>query len=109
MTYTVIENGTLIDGTGKEPLKNAQVVIKNNRIQSVNQMDKVSDLEQEDVTFIDAKGGYILPGMIDTHVHLTFEFLGLEERVDTPLSLRFYRSEERRVGKECELWLGGCS
>ncbi|MBI3362234.1 MAG: amidohydrolase family protein, partial [Chloroflexi bacterium] len=37
-------------------------------------------------------GGFILPGFIDTHVHLTLEGLNLARDMVTPFSLRFYNS-----------------
>lgn len=92
MTYILVENGTLIDGHGGEPIKNAAVLIKDNIIQSVGPKDKVEIPAGANVTTIDAQGGYILPGIIDAHVHLTFESGSLAERVQKPFSLGFYET-----------------
>ncbi|GAB5493199.1 MAG: amidohydrolase family protein [Phototrophicaceae bacterium] len=91
MTYIHIHNGTLIDGNGGDPLPNANVLIHNNRIIEVGaELSSINDIE--DLTSIDAQGGYILPGLIDTHVHMMFEIAPLPERVSTPFSLNFYKA-----------------
>lgn len=94
MTYILVENGTVIDGTGGEPIKNAAVLVKDNVIQAVGEKSQLELSVDGDVTIVDAKGGYILPGLIDTHVHLTFQMGGLEERTSNPFSLRFYKTLE---------------
>ena len=44
---------------------------------------------------IDAKGGSILPGMIDTHVHVMFEEINLMHMMATPFSYNFYAAIDR--------------
>ena len=96
MSYIHIHNGTLIDGNGGEPLRNANILIKDNRIveigKTLNRTTISSDVES--ITRIDAQGGYILPGLIDTHVHMMFEIAPLEQRVSTPFSLNFFKSTQ---------------
>src|SRR3546814_17549341 len=43
---------------------------------------------------IDAGGAYVMPGGIDPHTHMELPFMGTTASED-------FRSEERRVGKEC--------
>lgn len=88
---SLIRNGTVIDGTGSAPLPNAGVLIAENLIRKVG---PVSSLGRQDSTVkeIDAGGGYILPGFIDSHVHLTVEGINIARDMATPFSLRFYRS-----------------
>ena len=64
---TVIIAGTLIDGTGKEPLPNSLIIIENNTITTVSQQGKVPYPQNAQV--INAAGKFILPGLIDMHVH----------------------------------------
>ena len=71
MTYTLIRNGTLIDGNGGAPLRDAAVLLEGNRIRAVGAARSVA--VPADATIIDAQGGAILPGLIDTHVHLMVE------------------------------------
>ena len=80
-----IKNGTLIDGTGAKPIANATILVDGGMI------TKVGDVQPpENATIIDAQGGTILPGFIDSHVHMMFEISALQERVSTPFSMNFY-------------------
>jgi imidazolonepropionase-like amidohydrolase len=49
-------------------------------------------LPNGDIQRIDAGGGSILPGMIDTHVHVMLEGVNLARDMVTPFSLRFYNA-----------------
>ena len=64
----VLRGGLLIDGTGRAPLNNAVVVISGNEIQSVG--TEASVKIPPGATFIDTTGKAILPGLVDSHVHL---------------------------------------
>ena len=64
----VLEGGTLIDGTGKAPLADAVVVVEGTRITAVGPRGQVSVPQNANV--IRLNGRTILPGLIDTHVHL---------------------------------------
>lgn len=94
MTYIHIHNGTLIDGTGAAPLPNANVIIHEGRIVSATASLEGSTIPagRDNLKQIDAQGGYILPGLIDTHVHLTLQLESLEARVSSPFSLRFFKA-----------------
>jgi imidazolonepropionase-like amidohydrolase len=91
MTQTIIHNGTLIDGRGGEPLPGASVLLENEKIVAVaaagNPLQAELGAEK-----IDAAGGAILPGFIDAHVHITFQISKLEEALNTPFSLRFFKT-----------------
>ncbi len=63
----VIQGGTLIDGTGATPLQDAVIVIEGNKITSVGEKGRVSSPPGAQV--IHADGKFILPGLIDMHVH----------------------------------------
>ena len=91
MAYQLIRNGTLIDGTGAAPLTDAAVLVKDNRIQAVGKANSIR-LPDAQTTEIDAKGGFILPGMIDTHVHVMLEGVNIIRDMMTPFSMRFYNS-----------------
>jgi len=67
----LIKNGTLIDGTGREPTTNALIAVQGNRITQVGRGDGPSRPETPDDTVIDAAGKYILPGLIDAHCHIS--------------------------------------
>jgi imidazolonepropionase-like amidohydrolase len=91
MTVTVIKNGTLIDGNGGEPLSRAAVAFENEKIIFVGKEENLPEFIQE-VAYLDAEGGCILPGFIDTHVHLMLEIEPVEKRLATPFSFNFYKA-----------------
>ncbi len=64
-------NGTLIDGTGREPISDAVVVVRNGRIVAAGKRDGITIPDQADI--LDANAGFILPGFINAHVHNAFD------------------------------------
>jgi imidazolonepropionase-like amidohydrolase len=93
MTFTLIRNGTLIDGNGGTPIPNAGILIEDNRLRAVG-LAQTLPIPAGTVTEIDARGGYILPGFIDTHVHVMLEGVNLARDLQAPFSLRFYNSTQ---------------
>ncbi len=91
MSQMIIRNGTLIDGTGGEPIPNAAVLLEDNRICAVGSTAVVG-MPTGELTELDACGGFILPGFIDAHVHLAMEGLDFQKMLMTPFSYNFYKS-----------------
>ena len=89
MAFTMLHNGTLIDGNGGKPLPHAAVLIKDNQIQAVGRKADIP-LPDAEITYVDAQGGFILPGLIDTHVHLMYGDFNLLKTAMTPFSYNFY-------------------
>jgi imidazolonepropionase-like amidohydrolase len=83
----VIEGGTLIDGTGRDPIRDAVIVVEGSRIKAVGARGSVSVPAQ--ATVIRAAGKTILPGLIDGHIHFLdfmppmFLHFGVTTVVDT--------------------------
>src|SRR5206468_1259086 len=69
---TAIRAGTLIDGTGAAPLKNAVVLVQGDRITAVGTNVQVP----AGATVIDLSAATLLPGFIDAHVHLAGRTIG---------------------------------
>jgi imidazolonepropionase-like amidohydrolase len=69
MGTKVLSCGTLIDGTGHGPLREALLVINGDRIQQVGAAVDL-DVERFKGEFLDLSGKTVLPGFIDMHVHL---------------------------------------
>jgi imidazolonepropionase-like amidohydrolase len=67
-TRIAITGATLIDGTGRAPVPEAIVIVGGERIEAVGTRDTVE--LPPDIEIIDAKGKYLLPGLIDLHVHI---------------------------------------
>jgi imidazolonepropionase-like amidohydrolase len=69
--YTVIKNITLIDGTGRAPIDGAVLVIRDGKISYVGPASNWSDSKLDDALEWDLQGQFVLPGLIDCHVHLS--------------------------------------
>jgi imidazolonepropionase-like amidohydrolase len=91
MAYTLIRNGTLIDGTGAAPVPDAGVLLRDDRIQAAGRLGQLSRPDSE-LTEIDARGGWILPGLIDAHVHVMMQISDLMDMAMVPFSLNFYQA-----------------
>jgi imidazolonepropionase-like amidohydrolase len=63
----VIKNGTVIDGTGAPPLRDGIVVIAQNKILAIGRAENF--FVPASAHTLDALGGTILPGVINSHVH----------------------------------------
>ena len=66
---TVLKNFTLIDGSGREPIADAVIAISKGKIVYAGAASGWMEAEQS-VT-LDLHGQYVLPGLIDAHVHLS--------------------------------------
>jgi len=69
---TAIRAGTLIDGTGAAPVKNAVILVQGDRITAVGTNVPVP----AGATVVDLSGATVLPGFIDAHVHLASHTIG---------------------------------
>jgi imidazolonepropionase-like amidohydrolase len=67
---SVLIGGTLIDGTGRDPIANAGVVVKEGRIQAAGPADRLA--YGRDAEVVDVAGLSIMPALIDIHTHLTY-------------------------------------
>jgi imidazolonepropionase-like amidohydrolase len=72
--------GTLVDGNGGAPVADSVVVIAGGRIAAVGPRSAVQ--VPADAKQIDARGRWILPGFIDTNVHLSL-YGGQNDRYET--------------------------
>lgn len=66
----VILCGNLFDGVCGNVVSDRAIIIENNRIVAVK--DKKDYQPQPQDTLIDCSGKFVMPGLIDTHVHLGF-------------------------------------
>lgn len=82
----VIANGTLIDGTGARARPNGAIVVCGKTIAEVHAA-KPPDFDPC-ATMIDASGKFILPGLIDGHVHLSM-YQGASAGITNPTSAEF--------------------
>ncbi len=66
--YKVLIGATLIDGTGVPPIDEAALLIKGDIIEAVGAKNEI--LVPPEAEVINVKGKYLLPGLIDTHIHM---------------------------------------
>jgi imidazolonepropionase-like amidohydrolase len=68
-----ITGGTIIDGTGRAPIVDGAILVEDGRIKAIGSM---RDLRvPTGATVVDARGKYIIPGLMDANLHL---FLNLD-------------------------------
>jgi len=70
MEAIVIKGGVLIDGTGKSPVEKSIVVVEGSKIASVGKENDLATPRGERIRVIDAEGKTVMPGLIDSHVHI---------------------------------------
>src|ERR1700735_2353503 len=68
---TLIVNGQLVDGTGAPPVPDAAVVVKDGKIAYAGPTRGAPEVPP-DARRIDARGGTILPGLVEAHFHPTY-------------------------------------
>jgi len=90
----VIKGGNLIDGTGAKIQKNFVIVVEGPRITAVGKEGAVDIPKNAEKTEVDASGKIVMPGLIDSHLHLigmkTDRFL--EEQLIRPPELSLIKS-----------------
>ncbi|HEU5194726.1 MAG TPA: amidohydrolase family protein [Methylomirabilota bacterium] len=74
----VLRGGTLIDGTGRPPVRDASLVINDGRVEAVVTGPAANWAPGAEV--VDVAGATILPGLIDCHDHLAFHGYELSSR-----------------------------
>jgi imidazolonepropionase-like amidohydrolase len=72
---TDIHAGTLLDRPGRAPRRNASILIRDGRIVSVEDGFMAAP---EGARVIDLRDRFVLPGLIDSHVHLDSDRAGVE-------------------------------
>src|SRR5690349_10054257 len=65
----ILKNITLIDGTGNAPQENAVLAIRDGKILEAGAASDRSG--EEAAVVLDLQGKFVLPGLIDAHVHLS--------------------------------------
>jgi len=77
---TAIVGATLIDGNGGPPIPGAVIVISGDRITAIGAQGEV--VVPRGAKVIDAKGAWVVPGFMDTNVHLSL-YGGMRDRYET--------------------------
>ena len=116
---TLIQNGTLIDGTGDPAVTDAAVLVEDGKIAYAG---PVSDCPETDAETLDARGGTMMPGLVEAHFHATYfnvaeltdldikypvEYVSLLASVNCQLALQCGYTSARSGGClfNCDFWL----
>ncbi|MFC0282307.1 amidohydrolase family protein [Camelimonas abortus] len=89
---TAITGGVLIDGLGGDPVRDAVVVIGDDRILAAGPGRSVR--VPAGARVLDAAGRTILPGFIDTHVHCTYRARDMRQHLLNPPTYNVLKSIE---------------
>ena len=65
---TAVVGGTVVDLEGKAPIENAVIVVEGERIAAIGKAGSVKIPDGADQ--IDARGAWLIPGLMNMHVHL---------------------------------------
>lgn len=71
---TIYKNFTLIDGTGENPVENSYFIVEGKKIIKVGSGDLIGS--ENNIEVIDLSGKTVMPGLINSHVHITMEPIG---------------------------------
>ena len=93
--YTAFVGATLFDGTGADPVADAVVVVLGDRVVAAGPRDSIT--LHDSTRVVDVTGKYIVPGLVDAHIHY-FQSGGLYTRPDV-IDLRARRSHEKEMSE----------
>ncbi len=109
----LIHNGSLVDGTGAAAITNACLQARDGIITYAGPADAAPPLPQPDTT-IDARGGTIMPGLVEAHFHATYFNIAALEDLDIKYPVEYVSllsSVNCRLALECGYTAarsGGC-
>jgi len=101
--WTVVANGQLIDGTGAPAVRDGAVVIRDGKITFAGPAVRVPEVPP-DARRIDARGGTIMPGLVEAHFHPTYFNVAALEDLDIKYPVEFVTllaASNARLALEC--------
>lgn len=110
---TIITHGQLIDGTGAPPVPDAALIIRDGRIAYAGPAAGAPQVPP-DAQRIDARGGTIMPGLVEAHFHATYFNIAALEDLDIKYPVEYVSllaSVNTRLALECGYTAarsGGC-
>lgn len=100
---TIIENAQLVDGRGGPPLAGAAVVIENGRIVYAGPAAGLPP-QPLDAQRLNARGGTVLPGLVEAHFHPTYFNVAALEDLDIKYPVEYVTllaAANARLALEC--------
>lgn len=110
---TLIHNGQVVEGTGSPPIGDGVVIVDADRIRYVGPQSQAPEVPP-DATRIDARGGTIMPGLVEAHFHATYFNIRALEDLDIKYPVEYVSllaSVNCRLALECGYTAarsGGC-
>ena len=89
-TRRALVGGRIVTMSGAGVVRNGVVLIDQNRIVAVGPKDEIEI--PDDFVQTNVKGHVIMPGLIDTHVHVMLQDINIPQLLATPFSLHFYKA-----------------
>src|SRR5262245_23887179 len=100
---TALVGGTVVDGNGGAPLADAVVVVNGSRIAAVGPRGSVAI--PADATQVDLRGRWVVPGLVDTNVHLSL-YGGQNDRYESLVRYQPRQNEIVLEGAQIDLSYG---
>jgi imidazolonepropionase-like amidohydrolase len=100
---TIIANGQLVDGTGAERVQDAALVISDGRISYAGPVAQAPPVAPG-ARRIDARGGTIMPGLVEAHFHATYFDVAALEDLDIKYPVEYVTllaAANARLALEC--------
>jgi imidazolonepropionase-like amidohydrolase len=100
---TVVANGRLLDGTGAAPMRDAALVIEDGRITYAGPVSGAPPVDPG-ARRLDARGGTIMPGLVEAHFHPTYFDVAALEDLDIKYPVEYVTllaSVNARLALEC--------
>jgi len=109
----LIHNGTIVDGTGAQPVRDGVVLVEAGKLAYVGPAADAPHVP-ESVERIDARGGTIMPGLVEAHFHATYFNIAALEDLDIKYPVEYVSllaSVNSKLALECGYTAarsGGC-
>jgi imidazolonepropionase-like amidohydrolase len=100
---TIIRNGQLMDGTGAPPVLDAALVIQDGIIRYAGAVGHAPPVPP-DTRRVDARGGTIMPGLVEAHYHATYFNVAALEDLDIKYPIEYVTllaSANAKLALEC--------
>lgn len=101
--FTWIHHGQLVDGRGGPPVPEGVVLVEDGRIRYAGPAREAPP-RPADATAIDARGGTILPGLVEAHFHPTYFNVAALEDLDIKYPVEYVTllaAHNARLALEC--------
>lgn len=96
MGKIALKGGTIIDGTGNEPIEDATLNVEDGKIVGIYEKGTRNTGGEQVVETIDVGGKFIMPGLIDVHTHFfgcdAANYNFMEMLVTTPIALKVLKA-----------------